>query len=103
MGQREFILATWMVLGWAGAIGQTVPGQAPRFELWRFDEVRHMCRAKGRLQDKEYCESKMMDAIVAAGAPAIPGLIDELTDSRATKMPIYDYWNKTRAMSHSPS
>ena len=51
-----------------------------------------MCRAKGRLQDRDYCSSKMMDAIVANGKASIPILISHLTDKRQRKEPIYDYW-----------
>jgi hypothetical protein len=66
-----------------------------KFPLWNFDEVNHSCRAKGRLQDKDYCESKMMDQILAQGKSAIPILISQLTDTQATNEPIYDYWNET--------
>jgi hypothetical protein len=71
------------------------PRQLPQsFPLWNFDEKDHTCRAKGRLQDKEYCESKLMDEIVAQGKAAIPILISQLTDPRESKEPIYDYWNQ---------
>ena len=56
-----------------------------------------MCRAKGRLQDKEYCESKLMDQIIARGKEAVPILISQLTDTRDGKKPIYDYWSQTTA------
>ena len=45
--------------------GQSATRKPSNFALWNFDEVNHTCRAKGRLQDKEYCESKLMDQIVA--------------------------------------
>jgi hypothetical protein len=77
--------------------GQRAAEKPGKFPLWDFDEVNHSCRAKGRLQDKEYCESKMMDQIIAQGKSAIPILISQLTDTRATKEPIYDYWYKTTA------
>jgi hypothetical protein len=79
------------------ANGQSAGQKPSKFPLWNFDEVNHSCRAKGRLQDKDYCESKMMDQIIAQGKSAIPILISQLTDTRATKEPIYDYWYKTRA------
>lgn len=66
-----------------------------RFPLWKFDEKPGMCRAKGRLQDKEYCSSKLMDKILAQGKDAIPILISQLTETRPTKEPIYDYWSLT--------
>ncbi len=74
-------------------MGET--GKHKRFPLWKFDEKSGMCRAKGRLQDKEYCSSKMMDKILAQGKDAIPILISQLTGTRPTKQPIYDYWSLT--------
>ena len=53
------------------------------FPLWIFDEFG--CRAKGRLQDKYYCKSTMMDQILAQGKDAIPILISQLTDTRPAK------------------
>jgi hypothetical protein len=79
------------------APAQTAPPKTKEFPLWRFDEVGASCRSKGRLQDKDYCESKMMDEIVARGKDAIPILISQLTDTRATKEPIYDFWTETTA------
>lgn len=76
---------------------QTVPASAShatrvkKFPLWKFDE--NGCRAKGRLQDKEYCSSRMMDQIIAAGKDAIPVLISQIIESRPLKRPIYDYWS----------
>jgi len=66
-----------------------------RFQLWNFDEKSGTCRFKGRLQDKEYCSSKLMDKILAQGKAAIPILISQLTETRPTKQPIYDYWSLT--------
>jgi len=60
------------------------------FPLWKFDELG--CRAKGRLQDKDYCESVVMDQIIAHGKDAIPILISQITDTRPTKEPILDFW-----------
>jgi hypothetical protein len=79
------------------AMGQSATQRPKSFPLWNLDEVSGMCRAKGRLQDKEYCESKLMDRIVAQGKGAIPILILQLTDPRETKRPIYDYWGQTTA------
>jgi hypothetical protein len=55
------------------------------------------CRAKGRLQDRGYCESKLVDQIVAQGQAAIPILISQLTDTRKTATPIFDFWHETTA------
>lgn len=81
----------------AYAQGQSVTQNTKKFPLWNFDEVDHTCRAKGRLQDKGYCESKLMDEIVAQGKAAVPILISQLTEIRPTKEPIYDYWSETTA------
>ena len=77
--------------------GQSATRKSSNFALWNFDEVNHTCRAKGRLQDKEYCESKLMDQIVAKGKDAIPILISQLTDTQESKEPIYDYWSQMTA------
>jgi len=60
------------------------------FPLWDFDEIG--CRAKGRLQDKDYCKSTVTDQILAQGKDAIPILISQITDTRPAKEPIYDFW-----------
>jgi hypothetical protein len=59
-------------------------------QLWKFDEVG--CRAKGRLQDKDYCKSAVIDQIIAQGKGSIPILISQITDTRPMKEPIYDFW-----------
>jgi hypothetical protein len=81
----------------AGA--QTAPLKAKEFPLWKFDEMTTYpsCRAKGRLQDTGYCDSKLMDQIVAQGKASIPVLISQLTDTRRTQKPIYDSWSYTTA------
>ena len=88
-----------MTLAGRNAAGQTAPPKAKEFPLWKFDEMTadHMCRAKGRLQDKGYCNSKLMDQIIAQERASIPVLISQLTDTRRTQEPIYDYWSYTTA------
>ena len=86
-----------VVLATTTALGQSTTPMPKRYPLSNFDEAEGMCRAKGRLQDKDYCGSKMMDKIVADGKPAIPILISQLTDPQETKKPIYDYWGQTTA------
>jgi hypothetical protein len=78
---------------------QTGPSPARDIQLWRFDELTApgSCRAKGRFQDKEYCDSQVVNQILALGKDAIPFLISELTDDRKTKHPIYDLWSYTAA------
>src|SRR5690242_1915038 len=91
-----FLLAT---LAGRNAVGQTNPPKVKKFPLWKFDELtsNHTCRAKGRLQDKGYCNSKLMDQIIAQGKDSIPVLISQLTNTRRTQEPIYDYWSYTTA------
>ena len=80
-----------------GISGQQTSPQQPAFNVLQFDEINHMCRANGRLQDKEYCSSKMMNQILAMGSDAIPILITQLTGTRKTSEPIYDFWSYTAA------
>jgi hypothetical protein len=65
------LLAT---LAGKNAPGQTTPPKANEFPLWKFDEMTAYptCRAKGRLQDKGYCDSKLMDQVIAQGKASIP-------------------------------
>ena len=62
---------------------QTASPTPKEFPLWKFDEMTTYpkCRAKGRMQDKGYCDSKLVDQIVAKGKAAIPILISQLTDN----------------------
>jgi len=93
-----FLLALLLgVVRPASAQTQKATGVPTEFRLWEFDEISHTCRAKGRLQDRGYCDSRMMDRIVAQGKTAIPILISQLTDAHRTKEPIYDYWSYTTA------
>jgi hypothetical protein len=77
--------------------GQTAPPKAKEFPLSKFDEMTTYpsCRAKGRLQDKGYCDSRLMDQIIVQGKASIPVLISQLTDTRRTQEPIYDFWSYT--------
>jgi hypothetical protein len=83
----------------ADLLAQTGPLPANEIQLWKFDELtaHGSCRAKGRFQDKEYCDSQVVDQILALGKDAIPFLISELTDDRKTKHPVYDLWSYTAA------
>jgi len=89
------VFLSFALLAGTPTIGQTSAQKPGKFPLWNFDEVKGTCGAKGRLQDKEYCESKMMDQIIAHGKSAIPILISQLTDTRKSKEPIEDYWYMT--------
>jgi hypothetical protein len=92
------VLALPCIVTTSGA--ETHSQKRAEFPLWQFDKLMrtpHTCAAKGRLQDKGYCDSKVMDAIIAKGPNAIPILISQLTDTRATAEPIFDYWSKTTA------
>jgi hypothetical protein len=80
-------------------LAQTGSLPAKEIELWRFDELTApgSCRGRGRLQDKPYCDSQVVNQILALGRDAIPFLISELTDDRKTKHPVYDLWSYTAA------
>jgi hypothetical protein len=92
------ILGCIAVLAVSGqTYAQGPANQHKRYPLERFDEQGHTCRAKGRLQDRDYCASHLMDQIVSDGKNAIPVLISQLLDTRQTKEPIYDYWSLTTA------
>lgn len=84
-----------------GRIGlcQTAHPSSREFPLSKFDEMTTYptCRAKGRLQDKGYCDSRLVDQIVAKGKTAVPILISQITDTRATRRPIFDFWHATTA------
>jgi len=88
-----------VILAGRNDAGQTTPPKVKEFPLWKFDELatNHTCGAKGRLQDKGYCDSTLMDQIIAQGNASIPVLISQLTDTRRTQEPIYDYWSYTTA------
>jgi hypothetical protein len=89
----------FLILGSRDACAQADPSAAKEIQLWKFDEltVPGSCRAIGRLQDKNYCDSQVVNQILALGKEAIPFLISELTDDRKTKHPIYDLWSYTAA------
>ena len=92
-------IAAIMVLGFfADATAAQSARKKPKtYPLWNFDEQGSTCRAKGRLQDRDYCRSHLMDRIVADGKDAIPILISQLRQTRATKEPIFDFWTETTA------
>jgi hypothetical protein len=52
--------------------------------------------AKGRFQDRGYCNSAVMDQIVHDGKSAIPVLISQITDARWIAEPVYDFWPRIR-------
>jgi hypothetical protein len=88
-----FVVAAFVNLA---VLAQSTSTHSKTFPLSNFDEENHSCRAKGRLQDKEYCESRVMDQIVAQRENAVPILISQLTDLREVKLPIFDYWNRMK-------
>jgi hypothetical protein len=91
-----FIIALLFVsITCAPAAQQSSVKKSDTYPLWNFDEIGLTCRAKGRLQDRDYCGSRLMDKIVADGKKAIPILISQLRETRPTKEPIYDYWSLT--------
>jgi hypothetical protein len=99
MNAFYFVLRTTIIFTLGLAIGISARTPAPKppkqYPLWNFDEIGPSCRAKGRLQDRGYCGSHLMDRVVADGKDAIPVLISQLTETRPSKTPIYDYWSVT--------
>jgi hypothetical protein len=71
-----------------GIINNAAP-KLKGFPLANFDGID--CRAKGRLQDMDYCKSTVMDQILAQGKDAIPILISQITDTRPAGEP-FDFW-----------
>jgi len=89
------LLGCFLFAAFAGepALGQR-PEQKPKsFPLLNWDGG-ITCRAKGRVQDKGYCDSKIMDRIIAQGKDAVPVLISQITDTRELKEPAFDFWNR---------
>src|SRR5229473_3451615 len=94
VGVAMFVLPiTALGMFFCSTSARSVPKIKKNYPLWAFDEQGGTCRSKGRLQDHEYCVSHLMDRIVADGKDAVPILISQLGRTRATKQPIYDYWN----------
>lgn len=93
------LLSLTLLCGCGDTHAQPGPLPAKEIQLWRFDELTApgSCRAKGRLQDRNYCDSQVVNQILALGKEAIPFLISELTDDRKTKHSIYDLWTYTAA------
>jgi len=85
-------------LSFAAFASGPVFGQSPGQKLKTFPLLNwdggSTCRAKGRVQDKEYCDSRIMDQIIAQGKNAIPVLISQITDTRELKEPAFDFWNR---------
>lgn len=70
----------------------------PRFDLSQWDREKIVmadCGAKGRFQDKEYCDSPIVDQVLAGGKDSVPILISLLTSEKITKTPVYHYWSYT--------
>jgi hypothetical protein len=93
------LVLVFLLFSCSMCFGQSKPEPVKEFPLWKFDELTApgSCRNKGRFQDKEYCDSQVVDQILAQGKEAIPILISQLTDTRKTKHPIYDLWSYTAA------
>lgn len=89
--------ATLLVALQCAVVTAQAAEQSHRFSVLNLDEQKQTCRVKGRFQDKEYCDSRFIDQIVAAGKEAIPALISQLTDNRRTSEPVWDFWQYTTA------
>ena len=75
--------------------GQKVAARRKAYALATWSNLG--CRAKGRFQDTGYCDSEVINQIVADGKSAIPVLISQITDSRWIAEPVYDFWPRIRA------
>lgn len=95
---KRIVVCIAICLAFAAFTGGPVFSQTPKQKLKPFPLMNWdgglTCRAEGRLQDKEYCRSKIMDQIVAQGKDAIPILISQIADPREMKEPIFDFWNR---------
>ena len=91
------VLLVLAVLETPSVICQRPPTKNDRFSVLNFEQPNITCRAKGRFQDKDYCDSRFIDQIVAAGKEAVPELIAQLTDTRRMKEPVWDFWSYTTA------
>jgi hypothetical protein len=80
------------------AQNKSSPRRSYALSSWRNEG----CRAKGRFQDREYCQSKVIDQILADGKSAIPTLISQIRDASLIKEPVYDFWPQieTGALAH---
>jgi hypothetical protein len=97
-GSFKILLVLVTCIPMHGVTADQSKAHSPKtYPLGDFDERDGSCRAKGRLQDVGYCSSRLMDQILTDGKDAIPILISQLTETRATKEPIYDYWRLTTA------
>jgi hypothetical protein len=94
---NRVVLASFILLFFSVAEAQNPAPTPKQFPLWAFDEAAYSCRSKGRLQDREYCSSRLMEFIVAQGKEAIPVLISQLTETRETRKPIFDDWSMTNS------
>jgi hypothetical protein len=77
------------------ASGQKVAARKKAYALATWSNLG--CRAKGRFQDTGYCDSEVINQIVADGKSAIPVLISQITDSRWIAEQVYDFWPRIRA------
>jgi hypothetical protein len=84
-----------LILSWPLPVsGQTASTHGKTYPLRPW--IATGCRFKGRFQDGGYCQSAVIDQIVADGKPAIPILISQITDSRWIAERVYDFWPAIR-------
>ncbi len=66
--------------------------QSPTQQLIDLTQIPHL-QPKGRIQDKDYNNIKIIDQLIAMETQAIPFLIDKLTDETVITHPVMDYWH----------
>jgi hypothetical protein len=87
------LLLSILALTCSAVSSQTLGEDPSSLSLKNFEVESRSCRAKGRIQDSEYCQSKIVNRIVAHGKDAVPILISQLTDTSQLKAPVFDYWH----------
>jgi hypothetical protein len=94
----NLVIFLLIFFGFAGAPGlpYASASQPIHFDLAKINgDGSSVCLSKGRIQDPDYNQSKVVDQIIAAGPEAIPVLIGMITDTKRTKEPIFCFWPYT--------
>jgi hypothetical protein len=77
-----------------GIVSPSGPQGTKRFDLAKIRETPG-CAAKGRLQDRGYNDSKVVEQIIRGGKDSIPILISQLTEEKRIHPPVFCFWNET--------
>src|SRR5262245_24288 len=99
---KAYFLSTILILN--GSTSEALPKSKDRSQMFlHYDresvietdlsQIGHLA-PKGRVQDKEYYESEIVDELISMETASIPFLISKLTDETEIKGPILDFWSK---------